>query len=62
LEGRAYCVERHFEVAKYLDYPGEINYAIVISEKSFKNVKEKLLKENIGLKKIICIHPGGGWI
>ncbi|MDR0820065.1 MAG: DUF374 domain-containing protein [Endomicrobium sp.] len=58
----AHCVERHFEVAKYLDCPSEINYAIVIPERSFKNVREKLLKENVNLKKMIGIHPGGGWI
>lgn len=39
-----HCVECHFEVAKYLDCHSGINYAIVISERSFKNVREKLLK------------------
>ncbi|GHT09949.1 hypothetical protein AGMMS49532_09050 [Endomicrobiia bacterium] len=39
-----HCVERHFEVAKYLDCHSGINYAIVISERSFKNVRKKLLK------------------
>jgi hypothetical protein len=45
-----YYVECHFEVTKYLDCPGEINYAIVIFERGFKGFK-KLLKENASLKK-----------
>ncbi|GHT06690.1 hypothetical protein AGMMS5026_05450 [Endomicrobiia bacterium] len=39
-----HCVERHFEVAKYLDCHSGINYAIVISERSFKNVRKKTVK------------------
>jgi heptosyltransferase-1 len=57
-----HCVERNLVVAKYLGCTDEIGYPIFISEKSFKSVKEKLLKENADLTKIIGIHPGGGWI
>ena len=57
-----HCVERHFEVAKYLGCTDEINYPISIPEECFKSVREKLLKENVNLDKVIGIHPGGGWI
>ncbi|MCA6071068.1 MAG: lipopolysaccharide heptosyltransferase II [Endomicrobium sp.] len=57
-----HCVERHFEVAKYLGCTDEVNYSISIPEKCFKSVREKLLKENVNLDKVIGIHPGGGWI
>jgi lipopolysaccharide heptosyltransferase II len=57
-----HCVERHFEVAKYLGCDDKINYPISISEINFKNVREKLLKENINIKNIVGIHPGAGWI
>ncbi|MDR3274778.1 MAG: DUF374 domain-containing protein [Endomicrobium sp.] len=57
-----HCVERHFEVAKYLDCADEINYPIAVSETDFKNVRKKLLKENVNIENIIGIHPGGGWI
>jgi hypothetical protein len=61
---KARCIECHFEIAKYLNCLCEINYAIVISERSFKSVRWKLLKENINLGKIEIsgIRPGGGWI
>ncbi|MCA6070329.1 MAG: lipopolysaccharide heptosyltransferase II [Endomicrobium sp.] len=57
-----HCVERHFEVAKYLGCTYEVNYSISIPEECFKSVREKLLKENVNLDKVIGIHPGGGWI
>ncbi|MDR1523496.1 MAG: DUF374 domain-containing protein [Endomicrobium sp.] len=57
-----HCVERHLEVAKYLGCKEEIKYPIYIPEESFQSVREKLLKENINLKSIAGIHPGGGWI
>jgi len=57
-----HCVERHFEVAKYLDCFDEINYSIVIPKESFQSVKEKLLEEDLNLERIIGIHPGAGWI
>ncbi|MCA6071979.1 MAG: lipopolysaccharide heptosyltransferase II [Endomicrobium sp.] len=59
---KRHCVERHFEVAKYLGCTYEVNYSISIPEECFKSVREKLLKENINLDKVIGIHPGGGWI
>jgi lipopolysaccharide heptosyltransferase II len=58
----SHCVERHFEVAKYLSCESEINYPISIPEESFKGVREKLLRESINLDKVIGIHPGGGWV
>jgi ADP-heptose:LPS heptosyltransferase len=57
LRRQAHCVERHFKVAKYLDCPGEINYAIVIPKRSFKDVRRKLLKENVNLKKVSVFNP-----
>jgi lipopolysaccharide heptosyltransferase II len=57
-----HCVERHFEVARYLDCSDEINYPIHIPEENFRSVKDKLLKENVNLEKIIGIHAGGGWL
>jgi lipopolysaccharide heptosyltransferase II len=57
-----HCVERHFKVAKYLDCSDEINYPIHIPEESFRNVRDKLLKENVNLEKIIGMHAGGGWL
>jgi lipopolysaccharide heptosyltransferase II len=59
---KRHCVERHFEVAKYLNCSDDINYPIHIPEESFKSVRDKLLKENVNLEKIVGIHPGGGWI
>ncbi|MCA6084687.1 glycosyltransferase family 9 protein [Candidatus Endomicrobiellum agilis] len=59
---KCHCVERHFEVAKYLDCVDEKSYPIVIPEENFKSVRQKLLKENVNLEKIIGIHPGGGWV
>ncbi|MDR2396035.1 MAG: DUF374 domain-containing protein [Endomicrobium sp.] len=57
-----HCVGHHFEVAKYLGCPSDINYPIYIPEQSFRIVTDKLLKENVNLEKIVGIHPGGGWI
>jgi lipopolysaccharide heptosyltransferase II len=57
-----HCVERHFEVAKYLNCSDEINYSITIPEASFKSVREKLSKKNVNLEKLIGIHPGAGWL
>jgi lipopolysaccharide heptosyltransferase II len=57
-----HCVERHLKVAKYLDCSDEINYPIYVPEESFKSVRNKLLKENVNLGKIIGIHAGGGWL
>jgi lipopolysaccharide heptosyltransferase II len=60
--GSRHCVERHFKVAKYLDCSDEINYPIHIPEESFRSVRDKLLKENVNLEKIIGMHAGGGWL
>jgi lipopolysaccharide heptosyltransferase II len=60
--GNHHCVERHFKVAKYLDCSDEINYPIHIPEESFRSVRNKLLKENVNLEKIIGMHAGGGWL
>jgi lipopolysaccharide heptosyltransferase II len=59
---KSHCVERHFEVAKYLDCYDDINYPVYIPEESFRAIKDKLFKENVNLEKIVGIHPGGGWI
>ncbi|MDR2645226.1 MAG: DUF374 domain-containing protein [Endomicrobium sp.] len=61
-KGNRHCVERHFKVAKYLDCSDEINYPIHIPEESFRRVRDKLLKENVNLEKIIGMHAGGGWL
>jgi lipopolysaccharide heptosyltransferase II len=58
----SHCVERYFEVAKYLNCTYEINYPITILDENFKSVREKLLKESANLDKLIGIHPGAGWI
>ncbi|MDR3281571.1 MAG: DUF374 domain-containing protein [Endomicrobium sp.] len=61
-----HCVERHLEVAKFLDCSYDIrdvSYPIAIPEKVFKDVLEKLT--HVGVlctNNIIGIHPGGGWI
>ena len=61
-----HCIERHLAVAKYLGCDVDVNnlnYSLYIDEKYILEVKEILKKENIDLnKKIILIHPGGGWI
>ncbi|MDR1418000.1 MAG: DUF374 domain-containing protein [Endomicrobium sp.] len=57
-----HCVQRHFEVAKYLGCKKEIKYPIYIPKESFESVKEKLLKEHVNLENIVGIHPGGGWV
>lgn len=61
-----HCIERHLAVAKYLGCSFDINnldYSLQVDEKYILEVKEILNKENINLdKKIILIHPGGGWI
>jgi heptosyltransferase-1 len=59
---KLHCVQRHFEVAKYLDCSGGVNYPIHIPNENFKTVRDKLLKENVNLEKIVGIHPGGGWV
>ncbi|MDR3256834.1 MAG: lipopolysaccharide heptosyltransferase II [Endomicrobium sp.] len=59
---RYHCVERHFEVAKYLGCNDDINYPIAISEENFKSVQIKLVNENINIKNMIGIHPGSGWV
>ncbi|MDR3195197.1 MAG: DUF374 domain-containing protein [Endomicrobium sp.] len=57
-----HCVERHFEVAKYLGCSDDINYPIHTSDESFKSVENKLLKDNVNLEKTIGVHSGGGWL
>ncbi|MFA7074246.1 MAG: lipopolysaccharide heptosyltransferase II [Endomicrobiaceae bacterium] len=59
-----HCIERHLAVAKYLGCPGdELNYGITVKDEEIEKVKDILQKENIDLsKKIIAVHPGGGWI
>lgn len=60
--GDRHCVERHFKVAKYLDCSDEIKYPIHIPEEGFISVRDKLLKENVNLERIIGMHAGGGWL
>jgi lipopolysaccharide heptosyltransferase II len=62
-----HCVERHLEVAKFLDCTydvGDANYlSVAISKKDFEEVSGKLAKEGIlRVNNMIGIHPGGGWI
>lgn len=57
-----HCIERHMLTAKYLGAADEIEYPIAISEENFSSVKEKLEREGVNIKKMIGIHPGGGWI
>jgi lipopolysaccharide heptosyltransferase II len=57
----SHCIERHLEVAKYLDCSSEISYPIAIPQECYKSVEEKLLKKKVNLGKIIGIHAGGGW-
>ncbi|MDR1122880.1 MAG: lipopolysaccharide heptosyltransferase II [Endomicrobium sp.] len=57
-----HCVERHFKVAKYLGCSDEINYPIHIHGKNFRSVRDKLLKENVNLEKIVGMYAGGGWL
>ncbi|MDR2676599.1 MAG: DUF374 domain-containing protein [Endomicrobium sp.] len=57
-----HCIERHLEIAKYLDCSyNKISYPIAISEINYENVKNKLYKEDVNLENMIGIHPGGGW-
>ncbi len=61
-----HCIERHLAVAKYLGCNVDINnldYNLQVDDKYILEVKEILQKENVDLnKKIVLIHPGGGWI
>lgn len=61
-----HCIQRHLAVAKYLGCEFDINnldFSLQVDEKYILEVKEILKKENINLdKKIVLIHPGGGWI
>ena len=61
----SHCVERHMSTAEYIGCGPEVEYPIHIPEKDFESVKAKLeasLLENVDLKKVVGIHPGGGWI
>ncbi len=62
----SHCIERHLAVAKYLGCEFDINnldFHLEITDKYVAEVKEILKKENADLnKKIILVHPGGGWI
>lgn len=60
----SHCIERHFAVAKYLGCPEDVlNYSITVKNEEIEKMKNLLKKENIDLnKKIVAVHPGGGWI
>ena len=62
----SHCIERHLAVAKYLgcDFDTDkLDFHLEIKDKYINEVKEILKKENVDLnKKIVLIHPGGGWI
>lgn len=58
----AHCVERHFEVAKFLGCDGKIEYPITIPQSAFESLKEKLSVSGVSMSEIIGIHPGGGWL
>ena len=59
-----HCIERHLAVAKYLGcQTDKLDYNITVKDDEIENIKSILQKENIDLsKKIIAVHPGGGWI
>jgi lipopolysaccharide heptosyltransferase II len=66
-DSEQHCVERHLEVAKFLNCThddSDTSYLpVTISKKNFKDVLEKLIKEGIlCVNNIVGIHPGGGWI
>ena len=61
-----HCIERHLAVAKYLGCDvntDNLDYSLCVDDKYISQVKEILQKENVDFnKKIVLIHPGGGWI
>jgi len=59
-----HCIERHLAVADYLGCPTEnFEYGITVPQEEIDSLKKLLEKEQIDLnKKIVAIHPGGGWI
>jgi len=61
---RSHCIERHLEVAKYLGCSNkEIDYNMIVDYKEIDNIKKTAQSHNIDLtKKIIAVHPGGGWL
>ena len=60
----SHCVQRHLAVAKYLGCSVDnIEYNIYPSQQQRKNFKKFLSENNIDIsKKIVAIHPGGGWL
>lgn len=58
----AHCIERHMEVAKFLDCDGKIEYPIMVPDSDYESVRKKLEEEKVDVSKMIGIHPGGGWL
>lgn len=60
----SHCIERHLAVAKYLGCPTEnFEYGLNVAQEEIETLKKRLEQEKIDLnKKIVAIHPGGGWI
>ncbi len=60
----SHCVERHLEVAKYLGCKTENReFNIAVPGEAEKKIDEIFSKNGIEKnKRLIVIHPGGGWI
>jgi len=60
----SHCIERHLAVSKYLGCSAENPvFNISIPEEAEKKIDEIFSKNGItGDKKLLIIHPGGGWI
>lgn len=59
-----HCIERHLAVAQYLGAPSQKpEYGLKVTAEEIENVKKILEHNNVDLnKKIVAVHPGGGWI
>jgi lipopolysaccharide heptosyltransferase I len=57
-----HCVDRHFEVAKFLGIEGTPEFKIYVSDED-KNITQKILTDSGAIlsKPVIVIHIGGGW-
>lgn len=59
-----HCIERHLAVADYLGCRTEnFEYGLSVHKEEIDLLKKLLEKEKVDLnKKIVAVHPGGGWI
>lgn len=59
-----HCIERHLAVSQYLGCDtSEQEYGIDVPQSDIEALKKLLEKEKVDLsKKIVAVHPGGGWI